>query len=420
VVANNRAPQGIESKYSGGSWVWLGNGKQTVASHGNLATFYSPVHETMIHTMPPQLQTATPQADPPKPATKPLPLQTEADQDQPTTFQLVQIALALASLPGHLGETYVEMHEEALQFWRTAQAVQKAQLEKHILLESAKKMWDDENWFAGAEYGQSKAARGRRRIPHDQWLIRLIDYPGDKYELLFDLVQADEVPKETLLKELFHRADSSRETQLQEMLQLAWPGWFATRLRQIAKLLTASCPQAERQDLLAALDTFELHKIRSWLHTNKIKDPLDQYPAYDLIRAAENDCANYFCEGGCDTVPLIVCQTLLLMRQQQLARGRTRGSGSPTIATGGCENANVLETKPVNGAPLPTASASPDSHRRQMQPDRPGDDPRPSVPTKESRAGKLTTEKLRLPRSRGKSRTRPGQTLRSRESPSQV
>lgn len=240
--------------------------------------------------------------------------------------EIAQIAATLSALPANQDKSPLDLAEQATALWQAASDLRRSRTELRILLDTAAKMYDEHNHFKRDQ--ESRRTKGSPAITLAMWTERLCDYPGNRADLFFEFVWAEEVPGEILLKQLFPRADVSRLQKMRELLAFAGKGWATRFLHRLVSFCFSSEEEPENELLFSAIETGDFKKANQWLARHRKESDysiLVDLSLLNLIRTAKEDCCSCF-SGSPSSVPLLLCRPLIDFRHLQMSRAKANAA----------------------------------------------------------------------------------------------
>lgn len=245
---------------------------------------------------------------------------TSTGAETPPTFERILVAAVVGLAGEHQGKSPLHLLQLASRYWDADRKLRGAEPEKRILVATVAKMKDEGNLFA------AQPSRGYYKtvppLPHDLWMERMENFPGDKHELLLELMRT-QVPRHELLKELFPASEVSRVAEMERLLLSVGGTGATTFVSSVASRLTLLRPQAERHALLSAIETGDVSKAANWLaETDFSRSVLDRLVT-ELKWIREEVWTGRSDYHTLDTpVPGLICRWLIDARQREISRKR--------------------------------------------------------------------------------------------------
>jgi hypothetical protein len=242
---------------------------------------------------------------------------------KPTTIERILVAAVLGLAAEHQGKSPFQLLQLATRYWDADGKLRDAELEQRILVATVAKVNDEEHLFAVQRTARQKFVQP---LPHAMWMERMENFPGDKHELLLELLLT-EVPREELLKELFPRSDVSRMEEMKRLLVFAGRSGATIFVSSLAYRLAQSQPKAERDALLSAIATGDMGKAARWLaEANVSREHLDRL-VFDLKCIKGGIHEGHLGYHMLDTpVPGLICRWLIDARQRLISRKRANAA----------------------------------------------------------------------------------------------
>jgi hypothetical protein len=272
---------------------------------------------------------------------------TESEVGKPTTLERILVAAVLRLAPQDQGKTPMQLLQLATKYWEADRKLRDAEPERSILVATVAQMKDEGHLFASQP---SDRRKGCPSLPNELWMERMESFPGDKHELLLELLSV-EVPRKQILKELFPAAELSRTEEMKKLLKYAGGVGAATFVGFLVSRLVESRPEAERCALLTAITTGDVNKAYKWLAASGFSQDCLERLVVDLkfIRMGiKEGCMGY---DMYDTpVPGLICRWLIKARQMQISgkradAGRKKGA-NPSGQSGPGQNRTRREAPP--------------------------------------------------------------------------
>ena len=239
---------------------------------------------------------------------------------EPTTFEIIQIAALLATSEDNRNKSPVALVEQAMVYWDAVREVRQNNNERRILLATVAKMRDGEQLF-GTAADTNENRKTLSPITDQMWLSRFCEYPGDKFDLFWDLLRTD-VSAKDFKKELFPSPEKPVTELMDDLVKYGGNNW-ETRAFDLAFLCLRDQPENERDSLLSAITTGDLTKAHTWLDAHD-RDGFCHFSLSLLLHAIRVLNQGSFPRNL--RFPAILCREFIRLREQQISGVRANAA----------------------------------------------------------------------------------------------